>query len=67
MICILYPQTLDIQMNGQEIVYLYQLKEGHRNSSYACNIADLVGVPDSIIHRGKEVNGCKLNVHHFFG
>ncbi|XP_035829807.1 mutS protein homolog 5 [Aplysia californica] len=49
-------QTMDTVMNGAELVFLYQLKEGHATSSYACNIAALVGIPEHVIRRGKQVS-----------
>lgn len=43
-------------MDGDELVFLYQLKEGICQSSYAANIATLAGLPTSIVQRGVEVN-----------
>lgn len=43
-------------MDGDELVFLYQLKEGICLSSYAANIASLAGLPASLVERGVEVN-----------
>lgn len=43
-------------MDGDELVFLYQLKEGICQSSYAANIATLAGLPVSLVQRGVEVN-----------
>lgn len=42
-------------MNGEELVFLYQMKEGHTSSSYAFNIALNVGLPQAIVRRAKQV------------
>ncbi len=38
-----------------ELVFLYQLKEGSTNTSYACHIATIAGIPKEIVTRGNEV------------
>lgn len=43
-------------MDGNELVFLYELKEGICQSSYAANIATLAGLPISLVQRGVEVN-----------
>lgn len=43
-------------MDGDELVFLYQLKEGICQSSYAANIATLAGLPASLVQRGVEVS-----------
>lgn len=43
-------------MDGDELVFLYQLKKGICQSSYAANIATLAGLPASIVQRGVEVD-----------
>ncbi|XP_059144128.1 mutS protein homolog 5-like [Physella acuta] len=48
--------TLETVMNNDELVFLYQIREGHTSTSYACNIAAHVGMPASVIQRGKEVS-----------
>uniref|UniRef100_A0A674MBW6 MutS protein homolog 5 n=1 Tax=Takifugu rubripes TaxID=31033 RepID=A0A674MBW6_TAKRU len=52
-------QTLETAVDGDELVFLYQLKEGICQSSYAANIATLAGLPPSLVQRGVEVKMCK--------
>uniref|UniRef100_A0A671UNH7 MutS protein homolog 5 n=1 Tax=Sparus aurata TaxID=8175 RepID=A0A671UNH7_SPAAU len=47
--------TLETAVDGDELVFLYQLKEGICQSSYAANIATLAGLPTSLVQRGVEV------------
>uniref|UniRef100_A0A8C7HAV5 MutS protein homolog 5 n=1 Tax=Oncorhynchus kisutch TaxID=8019 RepID=A0A8C7HAV5_ONCKI len=47
--------TLETAVDGDELVFLYQLKEGICRSSYAANIATLAGLPPSLVQRGVEV------------
>ncbi|KAJ8004927.1 hypothetical protein DPEC_G00141370 [Dallia pectoralis] len=49
-------QTLETAVYRDELVFLYQLKEGICVSSYAANIAMLAGLPHSIVQRGLEVS-----------
>lgn len=48
-------QTLETAVDEDELVFLYQLKEGICQSSYAANIATLAGLPTSIVQRAVEV------------
>ncbi|KAL3060240.1 hypothetical protein OYC64_014748 [Pagothenia borchgrevinki] len=48
--------TLETAVDGDELVFLYQLKEGICQSSYAANIAKLAGLPASLVQRGVEVS-----------
>uniref|UniRef100_A0A8C5FG24 DNA mismatch repair proteins mutS family domain-containing protein n=1 Tax=Gadus morhua TaxID=8049 RepID=A0A8C5FG24_GADMO len=48
--------TLETAVDGDELVFLYQLKEGMCQSSYAANIALLAGLPTSLVQRGVEVS-----------
>uniref|UniRef100_A0AAV2MCS9 DNA mismatch repair protein n=1 Tax=Knipowitschia caucasica TaxID=637954 RepID=A0AAV2MCS9_KNICA len=48
--------TLETALDGDELVFLYQLKEGMCRSSYAANIATLAGLPAHLIQRGTEVS-----------
>lgn len=48
-------------MDGDELVFLYQLKDGICQLSYAANIATLAGLPDCLVQRGVEV---KTNTRH---
>ncbi|KAK0147862.1 MutS 5 [Merluccius polli] len=49
-------QTLETAVDEDELVFLYQLKEGICQSSYAANIAMLAGLPTSVVQRGVEVS-----------
>uniref|UniRef100_A0A3P8UH54 MutS homolog 5 n=1 Tax=Cynoglossus semilaevis TaxID=244447 RepID=A0A3P8UH54_CYNSE len=46
--------TLETVVDGDELVFLYQLKEGICHSSYAANIATLAGLPVGVVKRGVE-------------
>uniref|UniRef100_A0A3B4BAL3 MutS protein homolog 5 n=1 Tax=Periophthalmus magnuspinnatus TaxID=409849 RepID=A0A3B4BAL3_9GOBI len=48
--------TLETALDGDELVFLYQLKEGICRSSYAANIATLAGLPTNLVQRGVEVS-----------
>ena len=48
-------QTLETLHNGEELVFLYQLIEGHTSSSFACHVAAQVGLPQEVVKRGIEV------------
>eukprot|EP00063_Salmo_salar_P082618 XP_014057453.1 PREDICTED: mutS protein homolog 5-like [Salmo salar] len=48
--------TLETAVDGDELVFLYQLKDGICRSSYAANIATLAGLPPSLVQRGVEVS-----------
>ncbi|CAL8290801.1 unnamed protein product [Merluccius merluccius] len=48
--------TLETAVDEDELVFLYQLKEGICQSSYAANIATLAGLPTSVVQRGVEVS-----------
>ena len=47
---------MEVLQDGAELVFLYQLIEGSLNTSYACHIAQLVGLPTEIVKRGEEVS-----------
>ncbi|XP_058864772.1 mutS protein homolog 5-like [Acipenser ruthenus] len=49
-------QTLETAVDGEELVFFYQLREGVSTSSYAANIATLAGMPAKIVQRGVEVS-----------
>ncbi|KAL5016536.1 hypothetical protein ScPMuIL_006125 [Solemya velum] len=53
---LLQYMTMETLHDGEELVFLYQLVEGHTNSSYASHIASQVGLPREIIKRGIEVS-----------
>ncbi|MCI4386162.1 hypothetical protein PGIGA_G00059170 [Pangasianodon gigas] len=48
--------TLETAIDGEELIFLYQLKEGICQSSYAANIATLAGLPPALVQRGLEVS-----------
>ncbi|KAI5626074.1 mutS protein-like 5, partial [Silurus asotus] len=48
--------TLETAVDGEELIFLYQLKEGICQSSYAANIATLAGLPPALVQRGVEVS-----------
>ncbi|XP_061144174.1 mutS protein homolog 5 [Syngnathus typhle] len=48
--------TLETAVDGDELVFLYQLKKGICQSSYAANVARLAGLPDDVVQRGLEVS-----------
>ncbi|XP_051921783.1 mutS protein homolog 5 isoform X2 [Hippocampus zosterae] len=48
--------TLETAIDGDELVFLHQLKEGICQSSYAANVARLAGLPANIVQRGMEVS-----------
>ncbi|XP_077383983.1 mutS protein homolog 5 isoform X2 [Festucalex cinctus] len=48
--------TLETAVDGDELVFLYQLKEGICQSSYAANVARLAGLPANLVQRGVEVS-----------
>ncbi|XP_017165022.1 mutS protein homolog 5 isoform X4 [Poecilia reticulata] len=48
--------TLETAVDRDELVFLYQLKEGICQSSYAANIAALAGLPTCLVHRAMEAS-----------
>ncbi|XP_077455319.1 mutS protein homolog 5 [Stigmatopora argus] len=48
--------TLETTVDGEELVFLYQLKPGICQSSYAANVARLAGLPHNIVQRGVDVS-----------
>ncbi|XP_054903935.1 mutS protein homolog 5 isoform X2 [Poeciliopsis prolifica] len=48
--------TLETAVDRDELVFLYQLKEGICQSSYAANIATLAGLPTCLVHRAMEAS-----------
>ncbi|XP_049586797.1 mutS protein homolog 5 [Syngnathus scovelli] len=48
--------TLETAVDGDELVFLYQLRKGICQSSYAANVARLAGLPDDVVQRGLEVS-----------
>ncbi|MGH0155950.1 UNVERIFIED_CONTAM: hypothetical protein FKN15_058930 [Acipenser sinensis] len=54
--------TLETAVDGEELVFFYQLREGVSTSSYAANIATLAGMPAKIVQRGVEVRGADTHL-----
>ncbi|XP_059369909.1 mutS protein homolog 5 isoform X1 [Carassius carassius] len=48
--------TLETAIEGEELVFLYQVKNGICQSSCAANIATLAGISDDLVKRGVEVS-----------
>ncbi|KAL2083859.1 hypothetical protein ACEWY4_019377 [Coilia grayii] len=48
--------TFETAIDGEELVFLYQLKEGVSHFCYAANIAKLAGVPNELVQRAIEVS-----------
>ncbi|ELT91413.1 hypothetical protein CAPTEDRAFT_89832 [Capitella teleta] len=48
-------QTLEVHIEGEELVFLYQVVNGVARRSYACHIAGLAGLPAEVVQRGSEV------------
>ena len=48
-------QTMEVMEDDGELVFLYHLKDGHADCSYALNVAKVAGIDDHIIKRGEEV------------
>ena len=42
--------------DGNELVFLYQLIPGHSDTSHACHIATLAGLPKEVVERGAQVS-----------
>ena len=48
-------KTMEVMQEEEDLVFLYQLVDGHANSSFACHIASLAGVPDELVKRAHQV------------
>ena len=46
---------MEVMQEEEDLVFLYQLVDGNANSSFACHIASLAGVPDELIKRAHQV------------
>ena len=46
---------METLQDGDELVFLYQLIPGHCDSSFACHIASLAGLPKEVVQRGAQV------------
>nr|XP_054764857.1 mutS protein homolog 5-like [Lytechinus pictus] len=49
-------QTMEVLENEGELVFLYQLIDGHANYSHASHIALTAGLPDELVKRGIQVS-----------
>ncbi|XP_075042697.1 mutS protein homolog 5 isoform X2 [Mixophyes fleayi] len=49
-------QTFEWCLDGEELVFFYQLKDGVSEVSQAARVAAMAGMPDEIIKRGLEVS-----------
>ena len=47
---------METLQDKDELVFLYQLIPGHCDSSHACHIASLAGVPSEVVQRGVQVS-----------
>lgn len=47
---------MEVLRDENELVFLYQLVNGHSNSSLACHIASIAGLPQELVDRGNEVS-----------
>ena len=58
-------KTMEVMQEEEDLVFLYQLVDGHANSSFACHIASLAGVPDELIKRAHQVCRTHLPLNPF--
>ena len=47
---------METLQEGDELVFLYQLVPGHTDTSYACHVASMVGLPKEVVQRGAQVS-----------
>lgn len=47
---------MEVLRDENELVFLYQLVNGHSNSSLAAHTASIAGLPQELIERGNEVS-----------
>uniref|UniRef100_A0A8C4RRR5 MutS protein homolog 5 n=1 Tax=Erpetoichthys calabaricus TaxID=27687 RepID=A0A8C4RRR5_ERPCA len=60
---LLHFLTMETAVDGDELVFFYQLKEGLSESSYAANIATIAGMPANIVERAAEVRFILLELN----
>ena len=46
---------MQVMEENEEIAFLYHLVEGYAESSLACHIASLAGLPDELVKRAHQV------------
>ena len=49
-------QMMQSMREGAELVFLYQLTKGSCDSSFACHIASMCGLPASLVERAANVS-----------
>jgi DNA mismatch repair protein MutS len=47
--------TVDIDDNGEHILFLHKIKKGSADRSYGIHVAQLAGLPKSVIQKAKEL------------
>jgi DNA mismatch repair protein MutS len=47
--------NIAVKQDDDQIIFLRQLKDGGVNQSYGIQVARLAGIPDTVIHRAKEI------------
>ena len=53
-------QTMDCLRDGEDLVFLYQLVWGQTDTSYACHVAAMMGLPKELVERGAKVNSIPI-------
>ncbi|XP_067137660.1 mutS protein homolog 5-like isoform X3 [Centruroides vittatus] len=48
-------QTMDTLLEDGNLIFLYQLKDGKTDGSYAHHVATLAGIPSKLVDRAKEI------------
>lgn len=46
---------MDVLCSDDDLVFLYQLRDGSAEYSYACHTAKLASIPDNILERANQV------------
>ena len=47
---------METLLQGEKLVFLYQLIQGTCDTSFACHVASLAGLPEDIVKRGSQVS-----------
>ncbi|XP_069799845.1 mutS protein homolog 5 isoform X2 [Dendropsophus ebraccatus] len=53
---VVHYQTFEWCLDGEDLVFFYQLKDGVSEVSQAAKVASMAGMPDEIVKRGVEVS-----------
>lgn len=48
---------MQVMEEDEDIAFLYHLIDGYAESSLACHIASLAGLPDELLKRAQQVSG----------